>query len=168
MYLYETSPRKLTEYDIPKKATKKSAKKAKKPKAKTKLSKEKKIEIENKMAKFNFTVILIIALGCLLLIMYRNVKINESFTEIQTLQKQISSLEKENSQISVNIQNSLNLSSIEEAATSTLGMQKLTNKQTVYVSLDTKDYVEISPSSVTDTEEENFFQKLLDKFLDLF
>lgn len=164
MYQYETSPRKLSEYDIPKK----KVKKASKPRNKTKMSKEKLLEQETKMAKFNFTIILILALGCLLIMTLRNVKIDESFSELQGLEKEIASLEKENSQILVNIQNSLNLSNIETAAASTLGMQKLTNKQTVYVSLDTKDYVEVNNQSTSNEEEQNFLQKLWDKFLDLF
>ena len=164
MYQYETSPRKLSEYDIPKK----KVKKASKPRNKTKISKEKMLEQETKMAKFNFTIILIVALGCLLIMTLRNVKIDESFSELQGLEKEIASLEKENSQILVNIQNSLNLSNIETAAASTLGMQKLTNKQTVYVSLDTKDYVEVNNQSTSNEEEQNFLQKLWDKFLDLF
>ena len=164
MYQYETSPRKLSEYDIPKKKVKKSSK----PRNKTKISKEKMLEQETKMAKFNFTIILILALGCLLIMTLRNVKIDESFSELQGLEKEIASLEKENSQILVNIQNSLNLSNIETAAVSTLGMQKLTNKQTVYVSLDTKDYVEVNNQSTSNEEEQNFLQKLWDKFLDLF
>lgn len=165
MYQYETSPRKLTEYDIPKKEKKKAAK----PKKSKKMSKEKIIEQETKMAKFNFTIILIFALGCLLLMMYRNVQINESFSEVQDMEQQIATLEKENSQISVNIQNSLNLNNIETTASHDLGMQKLTNRQTVYVPLDTKDYVEVSPSSVTETdEEESLVSKLWNKFLDLF
>lgn len=164
MYQYETSPRKLSEYDIPKKKVKKSSK----PRNKTKISKEKMLEQETKMAKFNFTIILILALGCLLIMTLRNVKIDESFSELQGLEKEIASLEKENSQILVSIQNSLNLSNIETAAASTLGMQKLTNKQTVYVSLDTKDYVEVNNQSTSNEEEQNFLQKLWDKFLDLF
>lgn len=164
MYQYETSPRKLSEYDIPKKKVKKSSK----PRNKTKISKEKMLEQETKMAKFNFTIILILALGCLLIMTLRNVKIDESFSELQGLEKEIASLEKENSQILVSIQNSLNLSNIETAAVSTLGMQKLTNKQTVYVSLDTKDYVEVNNQSTSNEEEQNFLQKLWDKFLDLF
>lgn len=164
MYQYETSPRKLSEYDIPKK----KVKKASKPRNKTKMSKEKLLEQETKMAKFNFTIILILALGCLLIMTLRNVKIDESFSELQGLEKEIASLEKENSQILVSIQNSLNLSNIETAAASTLGMQKLTNKQTVYVSLDTKDYVEVNNQSTSNEEEQNFLQKLWDKFLDLF
>lgn len=164
MYQYETSPRKLSEYDIPKK----KVKKASKPRNKTKISKEKMLEQETKMAKFNFTIILILALGCLLIMTLRNVKIDESFSELQGLEKEIASLEKENSQILVSIQNSLNLSNIETAAVSTLGMQKLTNKQTVYVSLDTKDYVEVNNQSTSNEEEQNFLQKLWDKFLDLF
>ena len=85
------------------------------------------------------------------------------------MEQQIATLEKENSQISVNIQNSLNLNNIETTASHDLGMQKLTNRQTVYVSLDTKDYVEVSPSSITETdEEESLVSKLWNKFLDLF
>ena len=54
----------------------------------------------------------------------------------------MSSLEKENEQLKVNIENSVNLNNIEQAAKEKLGMQKLTNKQAVYVSLPKKDYIE--------------------------
>lgn len=161
-YQYDTSARKLnTERNAPKKKT------PSKPKTKSKLSKDKIKAKETKVAKVNFTVILMLTLGCVLFIMYRSVKINESFAETQSLTQTISDLEKENSQISVNIQNALNLSNIENTATTELGMQKLTNKQTVYVSLDTKDYVEMNSENKVQ-EEENFFVKLWNKFCDLF
>ena len=164
MYQYETSPKKLNpEYDIPKSKQVKT----KKTKGKTKLSKKKMLAKETKIAKRNFTLIVFFALACILLILYRNVKINESFSEVQAITEEISTLEKENSQITVNIQNSLNLSNIEEAATTTLGMQKLSNKQTVYVSLDTKDYVEVSSDTITE-EDEGFWESLWTKFCDLF
>lgn len=162
MYQYETSPRKLnSEYDVPKE------KQVKKKKAKTKLSKKEIIEKETKNAKRNFTILVIFCMACILLILYRNVKINESFSEVQAITEEISTLEKENSQITVNIQNSLNLSNIESVASTTLGMQKLSNKQTVYVSLDTKDYVEVTSDAITE-EEENFFEVLWTKFCDMF
>ena len=142
---------------------KKKVKKASKPRNKTKISKEKMLEQETKMAKFNFTIILILALGCLLIMTLRNVKIDESVSELQGLEKEIASLEKENSQILVNIQNSLNLSNIETAAASTLGMQKLTNKQTVYVTLPKKDYVEPATEEVIKTENKNWFEEFVDK-----
>lgn len=161
MYQYETSPRKLnSEYDTPKKA-----KKVKKTKAK--LSRKEMLAKETKIAKKNFTFLVLFALICILIILYRNVKIGESFSEVQAITEEISTLEKENSQITVNIQNSLNLSNIESVASSTLGMQKLSNKQTVYVSLDTKDYVEVSSDTITE-EEEGFWKSLWTKFCDLF
>ena len=167
-YQYETSPRKLEpEYDIPKK---KSQKKLVKPKTKANLKKsqEKIKEKEAKVAQRNFVMVMIIVLGCILLMMYRNVKINESFSKVQALTRDISAIEKENSQISVNIQNNLNLSNIESIATSTLGMQKLSNKQTIYIALDTKDYVEVSANKNVNKKDEGFLKKLWKKVCEIF
>ena len=128
-YQYETSPRKIEhEYNIPKK----TKKKVQKPKIKSQKLKEKQKAKEIKIAQMNFAIVIGIAIICVLFIMYRTVQINESFSEMQAMTKQISEIEKVNSQIAVNVQNSLNLSAIEAAATTTLGMQKLSNKQTVY------------------------------------
>lgn len=81
-------------------------------------------------------------------ISYRNSQINESFNQVQNLKKQLALLEKENEQTKVNIENSQNLSFIEQEAKTKLGMQKLTNKQTVYISLPKKDYVESATEEV--------------------
>ena len=43
-----------------------------------------------------------------------------------------------------------------------LGMQKLTNKQTLYVSLPKKDYVEAASEEVKKEEDKNWFQKMVD------
>jgi outer membrane murein-binding lipoprotein Lpp len=177
-YQYGTSARKLKpEYDAP---PKKSPKKSK-TKAKTKKnSKTKKVEVKSKKikdnlkakelktARINFVIVMVIAIGCILFTMYRSVKINETFTKVQALSKKVSEIEKENSQISVQIQNSLNLNNIESIASSTLGMQKLSSKQTIYVSLDTKDYTEVNNNKSQSTKNENIFQKLLKSFFDLF
>lgn len=102
----------------------------------------------------------------LVTISYRNSQINEKFNEVQDLKQQLASLEKENEQLEVSIENSLNTNNIEKLAKEQLGMQKLTNKQTVNVILPKKDYVEPSKEEITieDDENENWFQKLLDKF----
>ena len=102
----------------------------------------------------------------LVTISYRNSQINEKFNEVQDLKQQLASLEKENEQLEVSIENSLNANNIEKLAKEQLGMQKLTNKQTVNVILPKKDYVEPSKEEITieDDENENWFQKLLDKF----
>lgn len=101
----------------------------------------------------------------LVTISYRNSQINEKFNEVQDLKQQLASLEKENEQLEVSIENSLNANNVEKLAKEQLGMQKLTNKQTVNVILPKKDYVEPSKEEITieDDENENWFQKLLDK-----
>ena len=158
-YQYETSPRKL-EPDIRKEKKKQNIKVVKDlPKQDVKLSKEQK----RKHRKATLLVISIFAV--LFTISYRNTQINEKFNEIQTLRTELSSLQKENEQLQVTIENSLNLSNIEKQAKEKLGMQKLTNKQTVYVSLPKKDYIESATEKVeiSDSNEGNWFQKFVDK-----
>ena len=157
-YQYETSPRKL-EPDIRKEKKRQNIKVVKDlPKQDIKLSKEQK----KKHIKATLLVMAIFAV--LFTISYRNTQINEKFSEIQSLRTELSSLQKENEQLQVTIENSLNLSNIEKQAKEKLGMQKLTNKQTVYVSLPKKDYIESATEKVeiSDTNE-NWFQKLVDK-----
>jgi cell division protein FtsL len=171
-YQYGTSARKLKpEINTPpKKSPKKSNKsnKVKKAKIKSQKIKDKIKAKETKTARINFTILTVITIGCILLTMYRSVKINEAFTNVQNLSKEVSALEKENSQISVNIQNSLNLNNIESIASSTLGMQKLSSKQTIYITLDTKDYTEINTNKTQSSKDEGFFKKLWNSFIDLF
>ncbi len=164
-YQYGTSARKLKpEYEPSKKVSKKVAKA--KPKTSTKKAKNKQKDL--KVARVHFVIIMMAFLGCILLMMYRNVKIDESFTDVQSLSKVVSDIQKENSQISVNLQNNLNLSNIESMATSTLGMQKLSNKQTIYITLDAKDYVEVSSEKIIKEEKEGFFKKIWNKICELF
>ena len=157
-YQYETSPRKL-EPDIRKEKKRQNIKVVKDlPKQDIKLSKEQK-------KKHRKATLLVMAIFVVLFtISYRNTQINEKFSEIQSLRTELSSLQKENEQLQVMIENSLNLSNIEKQAKEKLGMQKLTNKQTVYVSLPKKDYIESATEKVeiSDTNE-NWFQKLVDK-----
>ena len=79
------------------------------------------------------------------------------------MKKELSALQKENEQLEVNIENSLNLNNIEKQAKEKLGMQKLTNKQTVYVTLPKKDYVEPATEEVVKETEKNWFEKFVDK-----
>ena len=160
-YQYTTSPRKLnSDYEKPK--VKKENKKRLKvvenlPRQEIKLSKKQK----EKRRKLMFYVIAIFIV--LLAISYRNSQINESFNKVQTLKKELSSIEKENEQLKVNIENSLNLSNIEQQAKEKLGMQKLSSNQTIYINLPKKDYVETAPEKVIVQEEKNWFEKFIDK-----
>ena len=99
----------------------------------------------------------------MLTISYRNSQINEKFTEIQSLKKELSATQKENEQLKVNIENNLNLNTVEKMAKEKLGMQKLTNRQTVYINLPKKDYVEPASEKIVKNSNENWFQKLTNK-----
>ena len=158
-YQYTTNPRKL-EPDYKQTRRKKKLKVVEDvPRQKVEISKEQR----KKQRKITLFVIAIF--GVLLTISYRNSQINEEFTEVQNLKQEIASLQKENEQTKVSIENGLNLTNIEKIAKEKLGMQKLTNKQTIYVSLPKKDYVESASEEVIIEENENWFQKFIDKIL---
>ena len=158
-YEYTTSPRKLDPNVQRRKQPKRKPLRVVEdlPRQDVKLSKEQK----RRQMRLTLTVIGIFVL--LLTISYRNSQINEKFTEVQDLKKELSSLEKENEQLKVNIENSLNLNTIEKLAKERLGMQKITNKQTIYVNLPKKDYVESASEEVVIEEQKNWFEKIVDR-----
>ena len=155
-YQYETSPRKLEPSYRPKKKRNIRVVEQKRPNVK--------ISAEEKKKRTKMTVTIIAIFALLLTISYRNSQINEKFNKVQTLKRELSSLQKENEQLKVGIENSLNNNYIEQQAKEKLGMKKLTNKQTVYITLPKKDYVE-SPSEKVVIEEENeknWFEQFVD------
>lgn len=160
-YQYETSPRKIyPEYNrttkkLPNNRPLKIVKDL--PRQQIKVSKEQR----KKQLKMTVTVIGLFLL--LLTISCRNSQIDKQFNKIQEQKKQLAALQKENEQLKVSIENSLNLSNIEKVAEEELGMQKLSSKQTVYVTLPKKDYVESASEKVVIEEEKNWFEKLADK-----
>ena len=158
-YQYTTGPRKLEPNERKRKNNKHRRLKIVEdlPRQKIELSKEQK----ERQRKVTLVVVGIFIL--LLTISYRNSQINEKFNEVQDLKQQLASLEKENQQLEVTIQNSLNLNNIEKQAKEKLGMQKLTNKQTVYVTLPKKDYIEPATEEVIKKEEKTWFQQFVDK-----
>lgn len=158
-YQYETSPRKL-EPNIPRRQPQKKRLKVIEdlPKQDIKISKKQK----RKQAKLTLVVIGIFII--LLTISYRNSQINERFKQVQNLKKELSSLEKENEQLKVSIENSLNLNTVEKLAKEKLGMQKLTNKQTIYVTLPKRDYVvPATEEKVIEKEEDNWLKRIINQ-----
>ena len=156
-YQYETSPRKI-EPNERREKRKENIKLVKDlPRQEIKISKE------QKMKHRKATLLVLAIFAVLFTISYRNTKINEKFNEMQTLKAEVSSLQKENEQLQVTIENSLNLSNIEKQAKEKLGMQKLTNKQTVYVNLPKKDYIETATEKVEINENKNWFENFVDK-----
>ena len=167
-YQYETSPRKLEPIKNPKRNPKKQKKSTVKTTKKSteELRKAKKVERNNKIKLVTY---LFIGFGILMAIGYRNSQINEAFTANKKLERQISEVQKENEQLEVNIQNSLNLSQIEQEAKVRLGMQKLNSRQTVYVQLPKKDYVEAASEQVViHDENKNIIDTVIDWIKDLF
>ncbi len=156
-YQYSTNPRKLEPEYRSQKRKQKLRVVEDLPRQEVKVSKE------QKRKRIQLTITVIAIFGLLLTISYRNSQINEKFNEMQSLKKELSSLQKENEQLKVNIANGLNLANIEKLAKEKLGMQKLTNKQIVYVSLPKKDYVESASEKVVIKDQTNWFEKLVNK-----
>ncbi len=162
-YQYGTSPRKVNpDYPDYNKRTKKKNSHLKIvkeiPRQDVKISKEQK----EKQKRLIVSVVAIIAL--LLTISCRNSQIDKEFNQLQEQKKELATLQKENEQLKVSIENSLNFSNIEKVAKERLGMEKLTNKQTVYITLPKKDYVESASEETIIEEEKSFLQKLFEKF----
>ncbi|MCI8345360.1 MAG: hypothetical protein HFJ42_05280 [Clostridia bacterium] len=157
-YQYETSPRKVSpEYEPNRKqqATNKTQK--------IKVNKKVNKNTKNK-AKLNTkgkaTLYVVIAFIALFAVCYRNSQITESFNKKEELKKELGSIQKENEQLKVNIENSLNLKNIEQMAKEMLGMQKLDNSQKVYINLPKKDYIESASEEVVIEENLNIWQKI--------
>ena len=161
-YEYGTSPRKVNpdynrrKKEYPKKRQLKIVEDI--PRQQVKVSKEQR----KKQLKMTITVM---GLFLLLTISCRNSQIDKQFNQIQEQKKQLATLQKENEQLKVSIENSLNLNNVEKVAKQELGMQKLDSKQTVYITLPKKDYVESASEKVVIEEEKNWFEKILSNLI---
>lgn len=164
-YQYETSPRKL-EPDYTRKPKQRTKRKQLKvvedmPRQQIKISKD------QRKRQLRTTVTVVGLFLLLLTISCRNSQIDRQFDKIQDQKKQLASLQKENEQLNVSIQNSVNISTIEKVAKEELGMQKLSSKQTVYITLSKKDYVETAAEKVIINEPQTLWQKITTKINDL-
>lgn len=160
-YEYGSNPRKL---EPTYKKTNKSNKDIKKQIKRNEEQKKQAIKLEKK--KHHKNVALVIAIFLLLLtISYRNSLINERFNEIQNKKNELASIEKTNGQLKVSIEESINLSNIEQVAKERLGMQKPDNGQKVYVSLDKKDYVETATQDIKEDGSKSYswYEKIINK-----
>lgn len=162
-YQYETSPRKLEPDYMPKKkvAPKKTTTKVKK-KNKGKKKAKKQQNLERKVVKYlaiGFVVVFAIA--------YRNSKIDESFAKMQKLKAELSEVQKQNVQLEIAIENSMNLNNLEQQAKELLGMQKLSNRQTVYVDFPREDYIETASEKVVIENNHSIFQRIKNWFTNL-
>lgn len=165
-YQFETSPRKIESdynYQNEKYPTKKSA-----PKMKKKTVISSKNETVSKKDRIKMIISILAVFSAVFTISYRNSKIDESFSKNEELKKAYLAVEKENEQMKVEIENSLNYNNIEQQAKEQLGMQKLSNKQTVYVNLPKKDYIQPATEAVVIENDDSLINKLFNKIKALF
>lgn len=164
-YQYETSPRKVEpEYEAPK-----NPYKQKKTSAKTiKKVDVKKSKKEEAKRKTRVVMLVAVIFTVLFAISYRNSVITKTFNEKQALETKLSGIQKENAQLKVNIEKSLNLTSIEQAAKTQLGMQKLDNSQKKYVNLNKKDYVESGTEEVMQEESTGLVSMIINTITKIF
>lgn len=162
-YQYETSPRKLQpEYTPIKKKYPKKSTASKKAMAEQKQAKV----VQNKNIKIMLYIGIIFAI--LFAVSYRNALVAQRYNELKNLKVQLAKIEKENEQLEVNIESKTNLSAIEKRAEEELGMKKLGDSQTVYVSLDKNDYIESAAESVKLEEDLNWFEKIINTIKNIF
>ena len=160
-YQYETSPRKLQpEYEPKKNPYEKKKNSTQKAKKQNKNQNKKQNKQQGKQ-KVKTVVSIVFVFSILFAISYQNSLITESFNHKEDLKKNLSAIEKENEQLQVNIEKSLNLNKIEQSAKEKLGMQKLDNSQKVYINLPKQDYVESNKEQVLDQENESFWSKII-------
>lgn len=162
-YQYETSPRKLQPEYVPvkKKYPKKST-------AKKIDNKQAKVKQLNKNTNIKMILYIGIIFTILFAISYRNALIAQEHSELKELKAQLAKVEKDNKQLEVNIESKTNLSAIEKTAQEKLGLKKLDDSQTVYVSLNKQDYIESSVETVKLNEETNWFDNLINTIKNMF
>ena len=151
-YQYETSPRKLEpEYDF----GKEKSRVVKKVSKDTHKKEKRKLKVKAKVVLGVFIGFLVLFAIC-----YRDSQITEIFNKKENLKKQLSTAQKENEQLKISIENSLNLNTVEQLAKERLGMQKLNNKQKIYVSLEKKDYIEQAAEEIVLDEDVSLWDKI--------
>lgn len=162
-YQYETSPRKLQpEYTPVKKRYPKKSTASKKT-----INEQKQVKVaESKNIKIMLYIGIIFAM--LFAISYRNALVAQRYSELKNLKVQLSKIEKENEQLEVNIESKTNLSTIEKKAEEELGMKKLDDSQTIYVSLDKSDYIESAAESVKLEDNLNWFEEIINRIKNIF
>ena len=159
-YQYETSPRKVQpEYDTNKKKKQYKKKSTAKKSNNAKANAEKQKNNVKISSRARLVIYISILFAVLFGISYRNSLISESFEKKEKLKTELSSVQKENEQLKVNIESSLNLKNVEQQAKEKLGMKKLDNNQKIYVNLPKKDYIEPAVEEIMVEEELNLWQK---------
>lgn len=122
-----------------------------------------KTEKKSEFAKYRKLLGLIFLLTFIFGILnYRTALINTKLTEKEKAKSKLEEIQKENVQLQVNIEQSLNISNVEKIAKEKLGMQKLDNSQRTYINISKKDFVETPLNSGLKAK-----QSWIEKFMNL-
>lgn len=105
-------------------------------------TKQLKNEQTKKYTKIIFGIIVVF--GILFLLCYQSSLVNTRLNEKEKLKTELSDIQKKNEQLKVNIEQKMNINTIEQEAKEKLGMQKIDNSQKVYINIDKNDYTESS------------------------
>lgn len=138
-------------------------------KKKVELQKPEEMKLNNPMVKAQSSkktesakksiVATIFAFGMLFIICMRYAQINELTHKINSLEKELSSVESLNQQLSAEVDSKTDLNYIEKYAKYQLGMQKPDEKQIVRIAYDKQDRIS-TPIVIEEESEPNFFEKL--------
>lgn len=82
------------------------------------------------------------------IIIVRSAIINEVYTRKESVKAQVMALQKENAQLKIQIENSLNLDNIEREAIEKLGMLKSNYAQKDYINVEKADYIEAQKNEI--------------------
>lgn len=161
-YQYETSPRKLQpEYEpVKRRYPKKSS--ARRESRKERAKREK--AVHRKIVCY-----VAICFTALFVISYRYSLIDDTYALLKSKETELATIEKESTQLTANIESSINLSTIEKEAREQLGMQKLSTEQIVYVTLPKTDHVETSSDEIKSSDlKENWIIQIVNKIIQSF
>lgn len=135
-YVYGSAARKL-EYDVYEENS---------------LLKSKRNNKKNKKSKLQLTMYIAIIATFSLLVMYRYTVITDLGYQIKALESQYQSIKEDNNTLRVQIEKSLELSTIKEIAKTRLGMDVPHKHQIVYVNVPRSDFIYVSEEVINERE----------------
>lgn len=85
----------------------------------------------------------LLCFGIAFFVILRYAAIAEESSQIEAYRKQLSQLKRNNEQMQVELERTVNLERVEEIATNRLGMRRPEKYQTVYITIEKNDYAEV-------------------------
>lgn len=106
---------------------------------------------------------IVVIFGIFFLLCYQSSLVSTSLNEKEKLKTELAEIQKKNEQLKVNIEQKMNINTVEQEAKDELGMQKLDNSQKIYININKDDYTE---SSTANNKNENENKSWWSQFID--